>query len=334
MSTRHYSKAGVDVKKVRDSLSAALKDTINTSLFAGIYPIDFSKYKDPVLISSTDGVGTKLLLAAQFNMFSGIAQDLFAMVINDLAAAGATPLFFLDYIASNKIDTEVLNMLLNSMKHLCSKYGISLLGGETAEMPGFYSNERVYDLAGFGVGIAEKEEASNAGSAQSGDVLIGLSSSGPHSNGFSLIRGALEDSILAELKQQIMMPTKIYLDIIQKLRERIELKGMYHITGGGLPENILRLTDKNYNVHLDLKGYELPSVFKEIMNRGEISLYDMFSVFNMGFGFVIAVSPQDVASALMIAEENGDKARVIGRFVQGTGIMTIETRDRVMEFVL
>ncbi|SUZ66400.1 uncharacterized protein METZ01_LOCUS19254 [marine metagenome] len=313
-----YRKAGVDIdagKELVQRIKDAAKRTHRPELlgdiggFASLASLP-EKYREPMLVTGTDGVGTKLALAVAHNMHDGVGQDLVAMCVNDVLAVGAEPFLFLDYFASGKLDVVIAERVINGIAHGCEVAGCALVGGETAEMPGFYQGQD-YDLAGFCVGVVERSEVITSDSVASEDVLIGLASSGPHANGFSLIRsviadfGPLNDD---NLLNQLMMPTRIYVPSVLPLVSLVT--GLAHITGGGLIENIPRMFSSSLVANIDLGAWERPSVFNWLQRQGDIDDREMLRTFNCGIGFVIACRPENVVH---IFEQLNDDAVVIGR---------------------
>ncbi|MDX1757455.1 MAG: phosphoribosylformylglycinamidine cyclo-ligase [Marinobacter sp.] len=277
-------------------------------------------YREPVLVSGTDGVGTKLRLAMQLNKHDSIGIDLVAMCVNDLVVGGAEPLFFLDYYATGKLNVDVAAQVVEGIGAGCELAGCALVGGETAEMPGMYEGDD-YDLAGFCVGVAERSEIIDGSRVQDGDVLIALGSSGPHSNGYSLIRKILEVS-KADLDQPIgqesladalMAPTRIYVKNLLQLNKEVDIRAMSHITGGGLPENIPRVLPKGCCAAIDTDSWSLPPVFQWLQDAGGVQTNEMYRTFNCGVGMILCVPANQKQQALETLSELGEQAWQIGR---------------------
>ena len=312
-----YREAGVDidagnelVRRIKD----AAKRTHRPELLGGIGGFAAlaslpEKYQEPLLVTGTDGVGTKLALAVTHNMHDGVGQDLVAMCVNDVLAVGAEAFLFLDYFASSKLDVDVAERVINGIAAGCEIAGCALVGGETAEMPGFYQGHD-YDLAGFCVGVVERSEVVTGDSVAAEDVLIGVVSSGPHANGFSLIRRVMADfgPLNDDLLNQLMAPTCIYVPSVLPIVPLVA--GLSHITGGGLIENIPRMFSSNLVVDIDLGAWERPGVFDWLQQQGGIDELEMLRTFNCGIGFVIACRPGNVDKIL---EQLNDDAVVIGR---------------------
>jgi len=322
-----YKQAGVDIKKA-DYFIERIKPLINNTKtpqvigdlggFAGFFNIESFNIKDPVLVASTDGVGTKLLVAKTKGIFNTIGVDLVAMCVNDIITTGAKPLFFLDYISTGKLITDQAENLVKGISQGCQQAECALLGGETAEMPDVYK-EGDFDLVGFCVGIVDKDKIINVNKVLPGDVIIGIQSSGVHSNGFSLIRKIFqEDELKHELGDEILAPTFIYVNPILKLIEKINVKSIAHITGGGLMGNIPRVLPENVQAIIDKNSWTVPSIFEKIQRRGNISSNEMFRTFNMGIGMVIVVSGDDVSKAQGILKSYYDlRSYVIGSVDRG-----------------
>lgn len=322
-----YKDAGVDIdagNALVERIKGVAKRTNRPGVMAGLGGFGAlfelpTGYKEPVLVSGTDGVGTKLRLAMDLNMHDTIGQDLVAMCVNDLVVAGAEPLFFLDYYATGKLDVDVAADVVTGIGAGCELSGCALVGGETAEMPGMYEGGD-YDLAGFCVGIAEKSELIDGSKVADGDVLIGLASSGPHSNGYSLIRKILEISKAdlnmpmgdTTLAKALIEPTKIYVKSTLKLIKESQVHAMSHITGGGLQENIPRVLPDNCKAIIDTNAWEIPPVFKWLQEQGNVETYEMYRTLNCGVGMIIAVPASEQENALRILKEEGEDAFVVG----------------------
>ena len=287
--------------------------------FAGMVELP-KGYKNPVLVSGTDGVGTKLELAFKSNKYDTVGIDCVAMCVNDILCHGAKPLFFLDYIACGKLEAEVAAELVKGISHGCIMSDCALVGGETAEMPGFYK-EGEYDIAGFAVGIVDKDKIINGKNIKPGDKLIGIASSGVHSNGFSLVRKLYtdlnEEFNGEEVWKTLITPTKIYVKPILNLIEKFEIKGMSHITGGGFIENVPRMFNgSELTAEIRKDSYPLPAIFEDMINKG-VSRDHMYNTFNMGIGFVLCVDEKDVDSVIKELIELGEKAYEIGIVTAG-----------------
>ena len=319
-----YKLAGVDinagnelVEKIKKDVSKTHNSNVleNIGGFAGMYKLN-KEYKDPILVACTDGVGTKVSLAQDFNDLSNIGQDLVAMCVNDLIVCGAKPLFFLDYYASSKLNIQEASVVISSIANACNDAGCALLGGETAEMPGHYIDNN-FDLAGFAVGCVDEKKIINNENTKSGDVLIGIESSGPHSNGFSLIRKIINNSKAKEqeinaIKEKVLKPTTLYPKLIMNLINNFKINSISHITGGGLTENLPRSISKNLSVEIKTDSWDMPKVFKWLKEEGDISNRDMFRIFNCGIGMVLIVDKNDVKNISNKISEMNFKNYVIG----------------------
>jgi phosphoribosylformylglycinamidine cyclo-ligase len=312
-----YREAGVDIdagNELVQRIKDAAKRTHRPELLGGIGGFAAlaslpEKYQEPLLVTGTDGVGTKLALAVTHNMHDGVGQDLVAMCVNDVLAVGAEAFLFLDYFASSKLDLDVAERVINGIARGCEIAGCALVGGETAEMPGFYQGHD-YDLAGFCVGVVERSEVVTGDSVAPEDVLIGVTSSGPHANGFSLIRRVMADfgPLNDDLLNQLMAPTRIYMPSVLPIVSLVT--GLSHITGGGLIENIPRMFSSTLVADIDLGAWVRPRIFDWIQQQGGIDELEMLRTFNCGIGFVIACRPENVDQIL---EQLTDDAVVIGR---------------------
>lgn len=330
-----YKEAGVDVTAGYKSVELMKKYVQSTYIpgvesdlggFGGLFAPNVKDMKEPILVSGTDGVGTKLKLAFLMNKHDTIGQDCVAMCVNDIICCGAKPLFFLDYMSLWKNIPEMVATIVKGVTDGCKKAGCALVGGETAEMPGLYS-ENEYDLAGFSVGIVDKEKMINPETIEIGDVVIGLASSGVHSNGFSLVRKIfnVNEENLKEYKEELgktlgealIEPTKIYVKPVLKLLEEVKVKGISHITGGGFYENMPRMLNENVALSINKDSYEVPAIFKLIQKEGNIPLRDMYNTFNMGIGMAIIVPKAEQEKALQILKAEGEDAYVIGEVVKG-----------------
>ncbi|MCK8908521.1 phosphoribosylformylglycinamidine cyclo-ligase [Haemophilus influenzae] len=323
-----YKDAGVDIhtgNELVERIKGDVKRTRRSEVMGGLGGFGAlcalpTKYKEPILVSGTDGVGTKLRLAIDLKKHDTIGQDLVAMCVNDLIVQGAEPLFFLDYYATGKLDVDVAASVIKGIADGCEMSGCALVGGETAEMPGMY-HEGDYDLAGFCVGVVEKSEIIDGTAVKTGDTLIALGSSGAHSNGYSLIRKVLEVSganptDLLEgkpLSEHFLAPTKIYVKSILQLIKQTEVHAIAHLTGGGFWENIPRVLPDNTKAVIDESSWQWPAIFNWLQEKGNISRYEMYRTFNCGVGMVIALPEKEVETALALLEQAGEKAWVIGK---------------------
>lgn len=333
-----YKQAGVDVEagyKAVELMKKHIKKTNRPEVlgglgsFAGLFELTSFSYEEPVLVSGTDGVGTKLKLAFELDKHDTVGIDLVAMCVNDIVAQGADPLFFLDYIACGKNVPEKMEQIVKGITDGCVDSGCALIGGETAEMPGMYQDGE-YDLAGFVVGIADKKELITSNLAEEGDVVIGIPSSGLHSNGFSLVRKIVEDQKLnfektypdldGTLGETLLTPTKIYAKAIKQLKSQVKIKGISHITGGGFNENLPRAVSDGLGVEINMGSWEVPAVYNFLSNHSNMSYADMMGVFNMGIGMAVIVSEEDAATAVESLKEIGELASVVGRVKQGAGV--------------
>lgn len=329
-----YKSAGVDVEagrafidRIRQGVESTRRPGVLGGLggFGGYFQIP-SGYKEPVLVSGTDGVGTKLKIAQAVECHDSIGIDLVAMCVNDILTSGAEPLFFLDYLATGKLKQEQLAQVVAGIVEGCRQSGCALLGGETAEMPGFYQPNE-YDVAGFSVGIVEKSQLLDGSKVAIGDIAVGLASSGLHSNGYSLIRKIIEehklhwsDKIIGEqtLADICLTPTKIYVkSVLSFLNSELKVKAMAHITGGGLPENLPRCLAENQSIKIDPHSWPILPVFNFFAKVGNIALKDMFNTFNMGIGFVLIVSPTDLDQTIAWFKAEEIEAYKIGEVVKG-----------------
>ncbi|HAV42966.1 TPA: phosphoribosylformylglycinamidine cyclo-ligase [bacterium] len=324
MNSLTYKETGVDidrgnelVKKIRNLAKETFSQGVLGGIggFSGLFELDLSKYRQPVLVSSCDGVGTKLKVASLLNRHNTVGIDLVAMCVNDLIVSGAKPLFFLDYLAMGRLNLEVATQLIEGIVAGCQEAGCSLIGGETAEMPGIYQ-EGDYDLAGFSLGIVEKEEIIDGGRVVPGDVLIGLASNGLHSNGYSLVRKVFEREI-EEFGEELLKPTRIYVKTVLSLMENLRIKGIAHITGGGFIENIPRVLPEGMRAVIQGNSWEIPPIFKLIRERGEVSFYEMYRTFNMGIGLVIIVAKEVEKECFNLLQDLKENAFSIGRVERG-----------------
>ena len=330
-----YKEAGVDITAGYKSVELMKEHVAKTMIpgateeiggFGGLFAPDLSGINEPVLVSGTDGVGTKLKFAFELDKHDTIGIDCVAMCVNDIICAGAKPLFFLDYIACGKNHPEKIAEIVKGVAAGCVEAGAALIGGETAEMPGFYPEDE-YDLAGFSVGIVDKSKVLNKENVNEGDVLIALPSSGIHSNGFSLVRKVFDVKEIVSRKSEVLgdnsigevllTPTKIYVKPILALLNSINVKSIAHITGGGFYENIPRALPDGMGASIDKKDINILPIFKLIQEEGNIPERDMFNTFNMGVGMVVIVAEEDVDKSIQVLNDNGEEAYVLGKVVPG-----------------
>ncbi len=328
-----YRDAGVDinagnelVERIKPIARQTFRPGVLTGLggFGALFELPLDRYKQPVLVSGTDGVGTKLKLAMMMKKHDSIGIDLVAMCVNDLIVGGAEPLFFLDYYATGALDVDEATAVMSGIGKGCELAGAALTGGETAEMPGMYAGGD-YDLAGFCVGIVEKSDIIDGSKVRAGDVLIGLASSGPHSNGYSLIRKVLkhanadlqQDFAGRSLGEVLLEPTRIYVKPLLKLFQQVEVHALAHITGGGLTENLPRVMPDNTIARINRDSWKRPAIFDWLQEQGNIQEEDMLVTFNCGIGMVICVNPADVEQTLSILQQQGEQAFIIGEIEQG-----------------
>jgi phosphoribosylformylglycinamidine cyclo-ligase len=331
-SSLSYRDAGVDIEAgnaLVDRIKPHAKKTVRPGVMAGLggfgsmFELPLDRYKNPVLVSGTDGVGTKLRLAIESGIHNTIGIDLVAMCANDIVVLGAEPLFFLDYYATSKLDIDVAESVVSGIAEGCLQAGAALVGGETAEMPSMYEDGD-YDLAGFCVGIVEKANAIDGSKVAAGDVLIGLASSGPHSNGYSLIRKVIEvnntdisvDFDGKPLAEHLLAPTRIYVKSLLQLHEKIDIHALSHITGGGLLENLPRVMPENVNAVIDANSWQRPAIFDWLQEKGNIIDEEMYRTFNNGIGMVVCVAAEDAAKTIEILEAAGENAAIIGQIEQ------------------
>ena len=336
-----YEKAGVNIEAGYESVERMKSHVARTGRkgvagtfggFGGTFDLSALDYKEPVLISGTDGVGTKLKLAFMADKHDTIGIDCVAMCVNDIVAQGAEPLYFLDYIALGKAVPEKVEAIVKGIADGCVQSGAALIGGETAEMPGLYKiNE--YDLAGFAVGACEKKDIVTGENVAEGDILVGIASSGIHSNGFSLVRkiviedeGYKIDDLIAGYEElgkvgdALLEPTKIYAKPVLQMHKELDVHSMGHITGGGFFENLPRMLPEGLAAEVNLGSWDVLPVFKMLKEKGQLTDKDLYSVFNMGIGFVVAVPEAEADQAIQIATEHGEKAFKIGRVLTGEGV--------------
>ncbi|HEY3375443.1 MAG TPA: phosphoribosylformylglycinamidine cyclo-ligase [Candidatus Aquicultor sp.] len=334
-----YKDAGVDIKAgeqvvefIKKSVRSTFRPGVLTDIggFGGLFGIDTKRYKEPVLVSGTDGVGTKLKIAQTLDIHDTVGIDLVAMCVNDILVQGAEPLFYLDYFATGALEPHKTAAVIEGIAEGCRQAGCALLGGETAEMPGFYAPGE-YDLAGFAVGIVDKPDVITGETITEGDVIIGLASSGLHSNGYSLARKLVETKNLLldtvywdsgkSLGLELLKPTKIYVKPILKLMQEIKIKGLAHITGGGLTHNIPRILPAGVDAELKLGSWDAPPIFAFMEREGNIAQAEMLQTFNMGIGMAIVVDGSDLYDALKLLIGEGETTFEIGRIAPGTGVV-------------
>lgn len=337
-----YKAAGVDVtagykgvELMKKAVQATYTNAVISDIggFGGLYSPQIKDMQEPILVSGTDGVGTKLKLAFLMDKHDTIGQDCVAMCVNDVICTGASPMFFLDYMALGKNVPEKVATIVSGVANGCKKANCSLIGGETAEMPGFYPEDE-YDLAGFCVGIVDKKDIIDKKDIEIGDKVIGLSSSGVHSNGFSLVRKVFNvnketlseyvDELGSTIGESLLEPTKIYVKPILELIKQIKVKGISHITGGGFYENMPRMLRDGVALKINKNSYDVPAIFKLIATRGNIPERDMYNTFNMGIGMCIIVKDEDVEKAIEILKQSGEEAYLIGEVIEGSKEIIIE----------
>ena len=332
-----YKNAGVDIEAgyksvelMKKHVQATMRPEVLTNIggFSGAFSLE--KFKDmekPTLVSGTDGVGTKLKLAFLLDKHDTIGIDCVAMCVNDIACAGGEPLFFLDYIACGKNFPEKIATIVSGVAEGCLQSDAALIGGETAEMPGFYPEDE-YDLAGFAVGIVDEKKLITGKEIKPGDVLVGIASSGVHSNGYSLVRKVFSmekealdtyyDELGSTLGEALLTPTKIYVKALRNVREAgVTIKGCSHITGGGFYENIPRMLPEGVKAVVKKDSYEVPAIFKLLAKEGNIAEEMMYNTYNMGIGMMLALDPADVDKAMKAIEESGEKAYIVGEIAEG-----------------
>ncbi|MBU5292930.1 phosphoribosylformylglycinamidine cyclo-ligase [Anaerosalibacter bizertensis] len=331
-----YKEAGVnkeagykEVQLIKNFISKTYTEGVlsNVGGFSGLFALDKEKYNEPVLVSGTDGVGTKLKIAFMMDKHDTVGEDCVAMCVNDILCQGAKPLFFLDYIATGKLEPEKMAKIVEGVANGCIKGGCALIGGETAEMPGFYQDGE-YDMAGFGVGIVDKDKIIDGSAIEEGDLVVGLPSSGVHSNGYSLVRKIFfdkakldADKYIPELKstlgEALLKPTRIYTNPLYDLIENFNLKGISHITGGGFYENIPRMLPEGLTAVINTKDIERPYIFDLIQEYGDIDTDEMYSTFNMGIGIVFVVGKDEIDDVLSFLNEKGEKGVLLGEIKSG-----------------
>ncbi|MCG8473642.1 MAG: phosphoribosylformylglycinamidine cyclo-ligase [Desulfobacterales bacterium] len=334
-----YADAGVDIEEgavAVEKMKAYVQETFTKGVlgglggFGGMFELDLTGYQRPVLVSGTDGVGTKLKIAFLTDVHDSAGIDLVAMCVNDILVQGAKPLFFLDYIATGRIHSDKVADIVKGIAHGCKKADAALIGGETAEMPGFYEDGE-YDMAGFTVGIVEKEKIIDGSRIKEGDVLIGLPSTGIHSNGYSLVRKLFFDILKMDANEQVeelgctlgqalLAPTKIYVKDVLSVLENHAVNGMVHVTGGGFTENIPRVLPEGLGADIALGSWEMHPLFPLIQEMGGIEPSEMYKTFNMGIGFILVVDASEAQAVLETIHASGEKAFCIGSVTKGQGV--------------
>ncbi len=335
MSEYTYKKSGVDIEAGNEFvrvIKPLVESTYNKNsrtelgLFSGAYSPDLKKYKKPLLVASTDGVGTKLKVAFLLNRFDTIGIDLVAMCVNDIITCGAEPLFFLDYFATSKLELSQSKDVIKGIVKGCRESGCVLLGGETAEMPGFYT-EGEFDIAGFAVGMVDEDKLIDGSMVEPGDSVIGMASSGLHSNGYSLARKVILEKgkyepddrpkgLRRNIGNELLRPTRIYVDAVRQLQQRLNIKSISHITGGGLPENLPRVIPDNCSVHIDTGSWTLPGIFRLIRDTGGVGRDELFRTFNCGIGLAVVVSEKETDKVIKHLKETGIRSYRIGEIVR------------------
>ena len=331
MAKLTYKDAGVDKEKgyqevelIKQIVKKTHSDEVLADIggFAGAFAPNLTGIKNPVFLSGTDGVGTKIKLAMDMNKHDTVGIDCVAMCVNDILCQGARPLFFLDYIATGKLDPDKMAELVSGVAEGCKQSNAALIGGETAEMPGIYKEDD-YDLAGFAVGLADKDKLITGEKLEEGDIAVGLYSSGVHSNGFSLVRACLDQAGISlddkfddeiTIGEKLLTPTKIYAKEIKELTENVEVKAIAHITGGGLYENVPRVLKEDQAVEFDLRDLTIDPIFEKIQQWGNIDTDEMYHTFNMGIGMVVFIDPKDLEKTLKIVADKGQK---VGKIIKG-----------------
>lgn len=327
-----YKSSGVDIQAGDNFVEWIKSKSSDKKLiggFSGLFPVPMKGYKEPQLVASTDGVGTKLIIAEMMNVHNTIGIDLVAMVVNDLVVCGAKPLFFLDYFAAGKLVPETAKSVLEGIMNGCNQAGCILLGGETAELPGIYSG-KTYDLAGFGIGIVDKSKVIDGKKIKKGNVVIGLASSGLHSNGYSLARKVFFDAnkckinkkfpeLEKTLGEELLKPTIILVKPILDIIKNAEVLGMANITGGGIEGNLCRVLPKKYDAVIDTESWQIPPIFKLIEKLGPVDKSEMFKSLNMGIGMTLVAPKEEADQIIKIAAKHKINAYVIGEITSGTG---------------
>jgi len=332
-----YSKSGVNleagyevVRRIKKHISTTnrLGTMGNIGSFGGMFDLSLLNYKEPVLVSGTDGVGTKLVIAQTLDKHDTIGQDVVAMCVNDCLAQGAEPLFFLDYVAVGKNHPAQIEQIVKGVADGCILAGCALIGGETAEMPGMYAEDE-YDIAGFSVGVVEKSKLIDGSKVEVGDTIVGIASSGVHSNGFSLVRRIINESMDtydtpfegSTVGETLLTPTKIYIKPVLEVIKNVDVHAICHITGGGFDENIPRVVHDDQGILINEGTWPILPIFKYLEKTGNIPHREMFNVFNMGIGMMIIVKPEDSDKVISILESKGEKAYKIGSITNQKGVV-------------
>jgi len=331
-----YKDAGVDiqagneaVERMKPAVASTWRPGVIGGIggFGGLFSLDLQKYPDPILVSGTDGVGTKLRFAFALDKHDTIGQDVVAMCVNDILVQGAEPLYFLDYLAVGKLVPEKVASIVEGVAEGCRQAGCALIGGETAEMPGFYE-ENEYDIAGFAVGVVNRDKLIDGSKIKQGDILLGLKSSGLHSNGYSLVRKVFAgydlDTVFPELGKPLgevlLTPTKIYVRPVLEVLTNVSVPGLVHITGGGLTENIPRILPEGLGVEIKLESWEIPPIFKLLQRLGNIEMAEMLRTFNLGIGFILIVDPAVEEQVVQILQAQNEVPVRLGRVIPGKGV--------------
>lgn len=342
MTSLTYRDAGVDIdagNRSVEMIKQHVKSTYRKEVlgdiggFGGLFALDWAKYRQPVLVSGTDGVGTKLCIAFMAGKHDTIGQDAVAMCVNDILVQGAEPLFFLDYLAVGKLEPEQVEAIVGGIAAACKESGCALIGGETAEMAGFYKRGE-YDIGGFAVGIVERERLITGAEIASGDVLIGLPSSGLHSNGYSLVRKVCFekeklsfDAVVPELDktlgEELLTPTRLYPKVCLPLLEKFAIKGMVHVTGGGFYDNVPRVLPEGCGVEVDVTAWPRQPIFDLLQRWGNIAWEEMYRTFNMGIGMIMVVKAEEATAVMEALTQQGEKSYLIGR-VTGDGAVVLK----------
>lgn len=343
MEKMTYRDAGVDidagnksVSMIKDAVRATYRPEVMGDLggFGGLFALNTRNYKEPVLVSGTDGVGTKLRLAFLLNKHDTIGQDAVAMCVNDILVQGAEPLFFLDYLAVGKLDPDQVAEVVTGVARACKESGCALIGGETAEMAGFYPVGE-YDIAGFAVGVAERSKLITAARVKAGDVLLGLPSSGVHSNGYSLVRkivfehkgfqgGEYMEELGKTIGEELLTPTRLYPRVSLPLIQEFDIHGMVHITGGGFYENIPRALPEHMGAEVNAAAWEMPPIFRLLQEWGNVDWAEMYRTFNMGIGMVLIVSPEEAQRIAAHLKAQGERVYQIGHVTEGAHEIVIK----------
>lgn len=338
-----YADAGVDINEgavAVEKMKSFVKDTFTKGVlgglggFGGLFELDLEGYKKPVLVSGTDGVGTKLKIAILKDQHDTVGIDLVAMCVNDILVQGAKPLFFLDYIATGKLESDKVADIVKGIAEGCKQSGAALIGGETAEMPGFYAEDD-YDMAGFTVGIVEKSKIIDGSTIKEGDILVGLPSTGIHSNGYSLVRKLFFDKLNLKINDTVkelnstvgevlITPTKIYVNSVLSILDKVKVNGMVHVTGGGFIENIPRVLPEGLGANINLGSWDMLPIFPFMQEKGNIETIEMYKTFNMGIGFILIVDKNEVETLLSTVNSINEKAYVIGEVKKTEGVNLCE----------